>query len=341
MKLFQKIKSNPLQAALVLMVPVIVFFALIAPWLFTTFSSSIIFNEDTGHIGNTFGIMSPFIAIAAVIVTYLAFRMQLDANEKMFDNSRRMQFERQFHEMLKIHCDNVKSLHAESSYTPPGSDYPVRKAAEGREFFTCLLEEFNLIYDRIKELEGTENIFDKAYHTFFFGIDSATNKLKKETIELFRNFVFQNSNTLVWHNHPKLISIADSLCKGRIDQLVPYYRHLFLLVKTVAQADKHLFSYADKRQFLRILRAQLSSAEQILLYYNWKSDRAKQWEEDSTKPGSNHFFTDYRIIHNIIPKDCWAFNSDEILHSLLEKNPHYEKLNDEDTLFELIEENGA
>ena len=99
MKLFQKMKRNPIQAILVLMVPVIVFFALIAPWLFTTFSSPIIFNENTGHIGNTFGIMSPFIAIAAVIVTYLAFKMQLDANEKMFDNSRRMQFERQFYEL--------------------------------------------------------------------------------------------------------------------------------------------------------------------------------------------------------------------------------------------------
>lgn len=47
------------------------------------------------------------------------------------------------------------------------------------------------------------------------------------------------------------------------------------------------------------------------------------------------------MICNIIPKDCWAFSSDEILHSLLEKNPHYEKLNDEDTLFELIDEKGA
>lgn len=340
MKLIQRIKHNPFQAILVLMVPVIVFFALIAPWLFTTFSSPIVFNENTGHIGNTFSIMSPFVAIAAVIVTYLAFRMQLDANEKMFENSRRMQFERQFYEMLKIHCDNVKNLHAESTYTPLELGHSVQKSVEGREFFSCLLEEFNLIYDRIKELEGTENIFDKTYHTFFLGIDSVANKLKKETIELLRNFVFQNSNTLVWHNHPKLIPIADSLCKGRMDQLVPYYRHLFLLVKTVVQVDENLVPYADKRQFLRILRAQLSSAEQTLLYYNWKSKRGKQWEEDSTKPGSNHFFTDYRMIHNIIPKDCRAFSSDEILQSLLEKTPGYRKLNDEDTLFELIDEKG-
>lgn len=341
MKLFQRIRRNPFQAILVLMVPVIVFFALIAPWLFTTFSSPIIFNEDTGHIGNTFGIMSPFIAIAAIIVTYLAFRMQLDANEKMFDNSHRMQFERQFYEMLKIHCDNVKSLHAESSYTPPGSDYPVRKAAEGREFFSCLLEEFNLIYENLRILEGATDIFDKTYRIFFFGIDLMANHLKKETVDFFRSFVFQNINKTTWQEHPKLIPIKDSLFTGHMDQLVPYYRHLFLLVKSVAQADEDLVPYADKRQLLRILRAQLSSAEQTLLYYNWRSGCGEQWEEDSSKHGGNHFFTDYRMIHNIIPKDCWAFSSDEILQSLLEKNPDYRNPNGEDPLFELIDEKGA
>lgn len=110
------------------------------------------------------------------------------------------------------------------------------------------------------------------------------------------------------------------------------------MVKTVVQFDDELFPYEDKRQFLRILRAQLSSAEQVLLYYNWKSGCGEKWEEDSSKPNSNHFFTDYRMIHNIIPKDCWVFSSDEILQSLLEKNPDYQRLNDEDSLFELIDE---
>lgn len=336
MKLFQKIKQHPYLATLALVALGTILFALVAPWLFASHSGSIAFNSETGAIGDTFGIMNPFVAIAAALITFAAFWVQYQANQEMQKNSNKMQFERQFYEMLKIHCNNVKSLHAESSYTPLESDYSVRKAAEGREFFSSLLEEFDLIYDRIKEFEGTENVFDKAYHIFFFGIDSAVDKIKKETIEILRNFVFQNSNTLVWRNHPKLISIADSICKGRIDQLVPYYRHLFLLVKTVAQADNKLFTYDEKRQFLRILRAQLSSAEQTLLYYNWRSGCGEQWEEDSSKTGGNHFFTDYRMIHNIIPKDCRAFSSDEIIQSLLEKNPDYRRQNNEDSLFELI-----
>lgn len=254
------------------------------------------------------------------------------------DQQKKANLENQFYEMLKIHCDNVKNLHAESLCTDLITGNQSQKTVNGQDFFRCLLEEFNLIYSKIYESEKTGDIFNKAYRTFFFGIDSAARELKKETVEAIRSFVFQNSNTLVWQNHPKLIPVKDSLFMGRMDQLVSYYRHLFLMVKTVAQFNDELFSYADKRQFLRILRAQLSSAEQTLLYYNWKSGCGEKWEEDSSKPDGNHFFTDYRIIHNIIPKDCWAFSSDEIQQSLLEKNPDYRKLNDEDSLFELIDE---
>ena len=140
--------------------------------------------------------------------------------------------------------------------------------------------------------------------------------------------------------YPKLAPIVDTLFEGRIDQLVPYYRHLFLLVKTVAQADSKLFTYDEKRQFLRVLRAQLSSAEQTLLFFNWLSGHGKEWEEDASKSNGNHFFTDYRMIHNIIPEQQ-PFTKESILQSILSRNPHYRKLNDEDTLFELIDEKEA
>jgi hypothetical protein len=103
------------------------------------------------------------------------------------------------------------------------------------------------------------------------------------------------------------------------------------------QADSKLFTYADKRQLLRILRAQLSSAEQTLLFFNWLSGHGKEWEEDASKSNGIHFFTDYRMIHNIIPEQQ-PFTKESILQSILSRNPHYRKLSDEETLFELIDE---
>lgn len=314
-------------------------FALIAPWLFTINSDFIAFNSDTGVIGDTFGIMNPFVAIAAALITFIAFWTQYQANQEMQKNTAHMQLERQFYEMLKIHYDNVRNLHAEAPYTDPVSGHQTQKIANGHDYFSCILEEFNLIYSTLPNHGDSEDTFYKAYRIFFFGINPHPKNTMTDTANLFRNLISQKSNTTFWQDYPKLAPLADSLFKGHMDQLVTYYRHLFLLVKTIVQFNEDLFSYADKRQFLRILRAQLSSAEQVLLYYNWKSGCGEQWEEDSSKPNGNHFFTDYRMIHNIIPKDyCQVFGSDKILQSLLVKNPDYRKLNNEDTLFELIDE---
>jgi hypothetical protein len=71
-----------------------------------------------------------------------------------------------------------------------------------------------------------------------------------------------------------------------------YYRHLFLLVRFVI--SREFLTYEQKRSYLRIVRASLSSHEQILLYYNWLSGDGRKWEDDY-----NHFLTDYRMIHNV------------------------------------------
>ena len=51
--------------------------------------------------------------------------------------------------------------------------------------------------------------------------------------------------------------------------------------------------------YLKILRAQLTSEEQAMLYLNWLSGYGKEWETDS----KHHFFTEYMMIHNITRGD--------------------------------------
>ena len=180
------------------------------PYLILLAAGFIIFSFFAPAIfGNSNGIehMIPFIAIAAAILTFLAFLIQHQANVQLSNDNKKQQLERQFYEMLKIHCDNVKNLHAESLYTDPTTGNHSQKTATGHDFFKCLLEEFDLIYAKIYESEKKEDIFNKAYRTFFFGIDSAARELKKETVEAIRSFVFQNSNTLVWQTHGSIGSI--------------------------------------------------------------------------------------------------------------------------------------
>jgi hypothetical protein len=79
------------------------------------------------------------------------------------------------------------------------------------------------------------------------------------------------------------------------DSFGHYFRHLFRLVRFVASRD--FLTYEQKRGYLRIVRASLSTYEQIFLYYDWLSGDGLKWEE-----GENRYFSDYRVIHNINPE---------------------------------------
>ena len=88
-----------------------------APWLFTLPGSIDLTN--TGQIGDTIGgTMSPFVGIAGVIMTFVAFMMQVRANEIQRDQLRKSFLmkdveskieDRRAMELLKIDVDNAIS----------------------------------------------------------------------------------------------------------------------------------------------------------------------------------------------------------------------------------------
>lgn len=60
---------------------IIILFSFASPYIFTQFSSNVDFT-DTGQIGDTLGgIINPFIALSGIILTFLAFYMQIKANQ--------------------------------------------------------------------------------------------------------------------------------------------------------------------------------------------------------------------------------------------------------------------
>ncbi len=69
----------------------VILFSFIAPSLFVRYSVSKYFDfSNTGQIGDTFGgIANPFIALAGVILTFLAFYMQVQANKMQREDFRK------------------------------------------------------------------------------------------------------------------------------------------------------------------------------------------------------------------------------------------------------------
>ena len=367
---------------------ILILAALLTPIIFTrSIGFPFAFNESTGHIGDTFGIMNPFIAIIAAIITFAAFWIQYQANTEMINDNKQQREENQkeqenirisnrkqqiitrFYEMLKIHRDNVKELewisriHYTKEIIPPkkgnapqkntsqniknilekqadynnipstesGDEYIQRS---GRQIFFYYMVEFNIIYNIVDILHSDKSIKKKttqAYNIFYKGTDDVffdynfRNLLRdsRQKCTSREKFFETVSNSELIKNNPtkgiKIKSVLENLLShkdffslqppfcGHFEKLNNYYRHLFLTVKTIANENEKYLSYPEKRDLLRILRAQLTNTEQIMLFYNWFSENGKQWEAEFKE--GNHFFTQFRMIHNITPNRIIPFQT--------------------------------
>ncbi|RWU10565.1 putative phage abortive infection protein [Pedobacter chitinilyticus] len=136
----------------------------------------------TGPLGDTLGgVMNPFIAIAGVIITGLAFYAQYSANKSFLEANKELkkqfklqQFESQFYEMLKLHKENVnemviegyqydekinddeaciiyhevKQQKAKGEYdSSKRNNIKETKLISGRKIFNLMLKEFHLTFN--------------------------------------------------------------------------------------------------------------------------------------------------------------------------------------------------
>lgn len=296
---------------ILLILAVVLFgFAFFAPLVFTKPSIDGEGFSDTGQIGDTIGgLMSPFINLSAVIVTGLAFFMQYRANklqiqiftdqlketEKQFKieqasqekQNKLQQFESQFFEMLRLHKENVNELSITNFLSKEtGEANSDLKIVNGRLVFFVMSEIFEKLLGYSKNpLHNslTDRNFKEAYLIFFWGVNKAD-----EIDKVFQNKLLGTGSCKdltgfgQFENYPGL-----SFSLGH------YFRHLYLTVKFVVNSSV-VFDYESKMKYLKILRAQLSNHEQIMLFYNWLADYGAAWEDEE-----NRFFTDYKMIHNL------------------------------------------
>jgi hypothetical protein len=340
----------------VLITSIILFLALLSPILLTKSEALGIVPSNISDVYSGVNIMTPFVAIASVVVTFLAFYAQYKANVKLKEDAerqeldlKRQQLERQFYEMLKIHKDNVNEIKWEfwgmvSSVTKnrPQSynDFHIPsqygyRSQQGRNVFRCYLAEINFIYNLLydgydkyvkyceeskiecKDLDEDKTV-KLACDIFFWGKDVISKEMKRNDPSSHEYIVLERQKKCVDDLSelvPKHGALQDAttskdyellyganVMKGHFNELNHYYRHLYQMVKYVASFDEKIISYKEKRKYLRMLRAQLTNNEQLMLFYNWKSGYGGDWESLN----GNHFFTDYRMIHNIdVRESCY------------------------------------
>lgn len=290
---------------LLIMAAALFVFALFAPSIFTMPAKDGKGFTTTGQIGDTIGgLMSPFINLSAVIVTGLAFYMQYRANklqvhifsDQLKETARQFkleqsnqekqnkvqQFESQFFEMLRLHKENVDELNITSVVNGIQSSR--------RQAFVTMANEFKTFLGYIKF--GNSPFLKEykiAYDIFFWGWNSNYVDLDSLSDSWL---IIDNGPDATGPDYDHTIDFREY--KGYSSSLGHYFRHLFMMVKFVAYSDV-ITEYKDKMRYLKILRAQLSNHEQIMLFYNWLSyGYGGTWEDEE-----NNFFTEFKMIHNL------------------------------------------
>lgn len=185
---------GPLVIFILCIAGLLLLFSLFSPYVFTRITDEVDyqFNEHTGVIGDTFGIMNPFIGLIGILLTFLAFYMQIKANELQRD-----QFKASIREDKALFLRNEKI-----------------EAYNSLELLSVSLE--SVIKDigekgeKINEYE--KNLRDKPYNSHILKRTPSRDysrilEINREAI--FKSFrFFANSNT---ENFNKLYNLLDFL----------------------------------------------------------------------------------------------------------------------------------
>jgi hypothetical protein len=253
-------------------------FSAIAPIIFTlpSFSAFMDFSH-TGDIGSTIdGITAPFIGIAGMLLTFVAFYIQYDANEKqkmaIKDQNETIEkqnilsstsaFENNLFEFIKLHQTIVSELKL-SSIQYAGTN--PREGQDGIKLMNTIIEKIYI------ELTNNLNLNKKdatitAYLYFYYGDQLFSNsKLSNK----FQIFSLNEIGNILTNKFKFKYGYGSSLSR--------YFRNLYQIYKYIDNAD-YLDKTKNNRYFYsKIIRSILSTDEQNLLYYNILSPMGSSW----------------------------------------------------------------
>ncbi len=233
-------------------------------------------EDKTAHIGDAIGgITAPFVAILAAALTFLAFWVQYDFNEKQQASIEKQRFEHNFYEMLNIHESITQSLKMEIADESADVESSSRIIAKrkGRDVFQ-LLYEVMPIFANTGAVNGIIIFNTQQYK----GLRELFAKREEDRLTIYE----RNSEV------------------GKLDH---YFRQLYNIFRMIVE-DKKLTDL-EKYEYARIVRSTLSQYELVILFYNCLSSQGV----DKFKP----LIQDFSVMNNL-RKTLLAKAEDEDLY---------------------------
>lgn len=307
-------------------------FLIFVPILFTRSNWLGLDFSFTGQVGDTIGgITAPFLSFIGILITFFAFWVQFKANNQQKLDLVIERFESKFYNLIEIHRNNV-------------SEISIRDSIHGRKAFVSMFNELKFIYLIIKDYylnnykyqlpkeEISEDmIYNISYLIFFFGIGPNSSLIVTDLIDEKYHGFFYNVEEILKRNQASYrsarkhggkisantndgffeLDIPYVPCQGHMSRLSHYIRHLFQLVKFVDDADSVIFDYEKKYNYVASIRAQLSTHEQLLLFYNAVSAMGQPWLDIKIHEKEN-YLSKYCIVKSL-PLPLANFYKDPLL----------------------------
>ncbi len=233
-----------------------------------------------GQLGDFVGgFIGTFFALASVVFLYSTLKSQRESTKIQA-------FETKYFELIKMHRDNVSEIGI-------GSDF-------GRKIFVIMIRELRCILEILDEVaEIHKQNFEKeerlviAYYALFYGVGPNSSRmliasLKKFNPKFVEDFEKALNNKDTKTKYKSKRGFRFTPFEGHQSRLGHYYRHLFQAVSYVDEQDLAV----DKYNFVKTIRAQLTTHEQALLFINCLTPVGHIWWE-------KELITRYRFVKNI------------------------------------------
>jgi hypothetical protein len=273
------------------------------------------------------------------------------------------QIESKFFELIKLHRENVSEFESKGKV---GRNVIVAIYDEFNALYnqlgTFYIDSFKKFQiDNNKELNKDDIRLKKeaaeiTYNIIFYGVNSMVREEVKEKIKkiigddeyfnksflsefnmniiyIYDNIKEYNQNIDLEYNRNLMFNIQKQKREkqylpydGHQSRLGHYFRHLFQAVKFINEQPEKLVDFDRKYLYIKTLRAQLSTHEQAILFYNSLTDLGAPWElSDKITEENKKLITKYNFIknlpknftNNLNPKDHYPF----IFYEIDDKEP--------------------
>ncbi len=233
-----------------------------------------------GFVGTIFSILSVFLLI------YTILHQNKEAQKTALETN--------FFRMIDYHNQNVNQLkiaHLDSTRKDEQSD--------GRRAFVQFKIQIHRLFEIVRQVNtekdyklNDEQIADIVYIVFYYGIDGSWVSFIESKLDRYAPIHKELASEIQTR-----INLNSNLKIGRTNQtnLSTYFRNMYNAIKMIDESK--FLKDSEKKELVKIYRAQLSNPELYVMFFNVLSRFGKKWKE-------NKYITNYELLKNIPNNYC-------------------------------------